>query len=758
MHEAQNRGVTPDGASPYVGRPQARVDGRDKVTGAARYAGEFAADDLAHGCAVSASIGRGRIRAIDTAEAAAAPGVIAVYTHANRPRVPGGPAAYHDGVAPPGEAFRPLDGDRILFAGQPVALVVAQSFEAARHAARLVRVEYEAEATATDLAAELDAAYVPPEPRDGIPPPPAPRGDAPGAFRSAPVRVERRYAVPMEHHNPMEPHATTAIFGADGVLTVHDKTQGVGNTRDYLRAVFGLDEARLRVVSPFVGGAFGLALRPQYQAFLAVMAALDLRRSVRVVLTRPQMFSMGFRPATIQDVRLGADADGRLLSVEHAAVAGTSRFEDYQEAVVNWSGLLYRCDNVRLDYRLAKLDTYTPADMRAPGAALGLFALEQAMDELAGRVGVDPVELRLRNYAEMDANAGKPFTSKALREAYAAGAARFGWAARNPAPRSMREGDTLIGWGMAGGVWDAMMMPTAARAVLRADGTAEVATASADIGTGTYTILAQIAADALAVDIACVAVRLGDTLLPDSPVEGGSWTAASAGAAVDAACRAVRARLFGLARRMDGSPVANLPDARLVLRDGRIARADDPAQSVAVADVLRGAGMEEIAAEESVERDASVAESHTHCTHSAVFAEVRVDARLGTVRVARVVSAIAAGRILNPRTARSQIIGGVVFGIGMALTEATVADHRHGRIVNASLADYHVPVHADIGDIDVLFVDEPDALTSPLGVKGVGEIGVVGTAAAIANAVHHATGARIATLPITLDKLLPHLH
>jgi xanthine dehydrogenase YagR molybdenum-binding subunit len=438
----------------------------------------------------------------------------------------------------------------------------------------------------------------------------------------------------------------------------------------------------------------------------------------------------------------------------HEAVAGTSRFEDFQENVVNWSGLLYHCDNVRLDYRLAQLDTYTPIDMRAPGAPLGIFALESAMDELAHATGVDPVELRLRNYAETDENEGKPFTSKALRACYAQGAERFGWSRRSPAPRSMREGRELVGWGMATGVWEAMMSKTSARATLTADGKLEVATATADIGTGTYTILTQIAAEALGLRMEEVTARLGDSSLPTSPVEGGSWTAASAGSAVQAACHAVRETLFKYARRLDGSPLANVDLDHVAFANGHIVLAADPSRAVSIAEAMRAGGVDRIEVEETTSRGLLTSMRYATYTHSAIFAEVRVDEELGIIRVTRVVNAVAAGRILNPKTARSQVLGGVVWGIGMALEEESMLDHGLGRFMNHNLAEYHVPVNADIRDIDVIFVEEHDDKVSPIGVKGVGEIGIVGTAAAIANAVWHATGVRVRELPITMDKLL----
>ncbi|MCK8785492.1 xanthine dehydrogenase family protein molybdopterin-binding subunit [Roseomonas sp. NAR14] len=738
----------------HIGTPTSRVDGRAKVTGTARYAAEYVAPDLAYGVVVSSPVARGKIRAIDASAALAVPGVVQVFTHENRPSLAWFSRSWQDEVAPPGSPFRPLYDKEIHYSGQPVALVVAEEFEAARHAATLLRIEYETLPHATDLGAAREEAYEPRKKRSGIPPPAKPRGDAQAGYEAGAVKLEAEYRHGFEHHNPMEMHAATVVWEGDGRITVYDKTQGSQNCQSYIHNVFGIPSDQVRVVNAYVGGAFGSGLRPHYQLFLAVMAATQLERSVRVVLTRQQMFTFTHRPDTIQKMALAADADGKLTAFRHEAVQNTSRFEDYQEAVVNWAGLLYKCDNTLFDYRLAQLDLPTPGDMRAPGAATGLIGIECAMDELAYAAKLDPLEFRLRNYSEIDQDNNRKYTSKALREAYHIGAERFGWGRRSMAPGSMREGGELIGWGMATGVWEAMMMKTAANAVLHADGRVEVACATSDIGTGTYTILAQIAAEALGVDLARVTVRIGDSDLPKSPVSGGSWTAASAGAAVDAACQALRKSLFKLARGMDDSPLANASLDRVVFDGGAIRLADDEARAVALTDVLTAHHLSLVEEEGAASPSMISSMRYSRYTHSAVFAEVRVDAQLKVVRVTRIVNAVAAGRILNPKTARSQILGGVVMGMGMALYEETMPDHRFGRFMNHNLAEYHVAAHADVQGIDVIFVDEPDEEVSPLGVKGLGEIGIVGTPAAIANAIFHATGKRVRELPITIDKLL----
>jgi xanthine dehydrogenase YagR molybdenum-binding subunit len=705
----------------YVGQPVNRVEGRLKVTGEAKYAAEYNVPNLAYGCVISSDIARGKIESIDAEAALALSGVLRVFTHENIKGLPWFDGSYRDELAPTGSPFRPLYDDEIEFSGQPVALVVSETFELAQYAASLVRVQYARESHQTNLKAALHTAY---EPTHRTPPP-RPRGDVARAFAASSVRVDAEYLLPAEHHNPIELFGATAVWHDGGALTVYDKTQGVLNVQQYLANVFGLGKRDLRVISPFVGGAFGSALRPQYHVFLAVLAARELERSVRVSMTRQQMFTFGHRPTTWQRVKLGASVDGTLEAISHEAIAETSQFEDFTEAVVNWSGLLYRCDNASFSHKLVRLDVYTPMDMRAPGATWGVYALECAMDELAAELRIDPLELRLKNYAQRDQNEGLPFSSKELRACYRQGAERFGWSGRSPEPRSMRDGNSLIGWGMATGVWEAMQESATAKAVLTADGVLTVSSATADIGTGTYTIMTQIAAEALGLPISNVRFVLGDSTLPMAPIEGGSWTAASVGSAVKVACDKIHERLLALARGLGGLPT----------------------------DIMRRYGIASIEEQASTEPSKSH-EQYALYSHSAVFAEVRVDEELGSVTVPRVVSAIAGGRILNPKTARSQIVGSIVWGIGMALQEESVLDHAVGRFMTHNLADYHLPVHADVHDIDVIFVDEHDEVINPLGAKGLGEIGVVGVGAAIANAIYHATGRRIRDLPITLDKLL----
>ena len=719
-----------------IGAPQNRIDGPLKVGGRAPYAADYAAKDLLYGVVVASPIANGRIRHIETSTALAFPRVVDVFTHENRPSAATRPVRYKDMSAPSGTPFRPLLDGRILFAGQPVALVVAETYEAARDAADLVRVSYDEAAFVTALARAMDDD--PQEYEDAY----EPRGDSEAALAAAQVKIDVEYRTMPLYHNAIELFASTAVWD-DGRLTVYDKTQGPQNVHLYLRLSLGLRVKAIRVVNAYVGGAFGSGLRPSHTTFLAALAAKHLRRSVRVVLTRAQMYGVSYRPDAIQHVKLGCDREGRLVAVEHRSVAATSTYEDHDENIVGWSGLAYACPNATLKSRRAQVSRPTPADMRAPGAATGEFALECAMDELAVAAQMDPVAIRLANWTDRDQNEDRGITSKAQRECYAVAAARFGWSRRNAKARSTREGRELVGWGMAGGVWDALVAPTPTRARVTwgTDGILEVAAAASDIGTGTYTILAQIAADAFDIDAQDVRVRLGDSTLPVNPVEGGSWMAASTGAAVAKACDKLKRMLVAQARARHG-----LARGTTAFNRGRIA-------GIAIGDIVASGG-KELSALATNLPDVVGGRKYVGYSHSAVFAEVRVDEELGIIRVTRVVTAIAAGRIINPKTARSQIVGGVVMGIGYALHEEGLIDHRFGKVMNANLADYHVPAHADIYDIDVVFVDEQDDKVSPLGVKGVGEIGVVAVAPAIANAIFHATGRRVRDLPITLDKLL----
>jgi xanthine dehydrogenase YagR molybdenum-binding subunit len=737
----------------YIGKEMSRVDGVAKVTGKAKYAAEFQVPNLAYGFIVLGTVAKGTIKAIDTREAEAAAGVIRVFTHLNAPKL--GPKASTEEAPPrptrePDKSFRALQSDRIFFNGQPVALVVAETYEQARYAARLVKVSYDAEQHVTDTEAVRGRARVPQRAA-----PPKPRGNPEEAMRSAPVKIEAEYRIPVEHHNPMEPHAAIAVWQGDQ-LTIFDKTQEVYNVRTHLASSFGVPEEHVRVVSPFVGGAFGSSLRPNYYPALTAMAARELKRPVKVVYTRTQMYTgHGYRPYTIQKVALGAERSGKLSAMIHEVVHNTSTFEEFSDATTRFTRQVYACPNLYAPLKITDTDLNTPTWMRAPGAVSGMFALECAMDELAHALKIDPLELRLINYAEVDPESGRPFSSKALRECYKLGAAKFGWKDRTFEPRSMRDGRWLVGWGMATSVWDggAFHVPATARITLRVDGTAHVTSATSDIGPGTYTVMTMIAAEYLGLRPEQVSFELGDTQFPRAPSQGGSRTTASVGSAVHGAALAIGARLLSLANREANSPLQGAAASDVEMLDGRLRPKSDPSRFVRVSEVMRRNGLTEIT--ETFEwRPSNEREKYATLAHGAQFIEVKVDPDLGTVRVTRAMEVTACGKIINAKASHSQEIGGVVWGIGMALQEATEIDHRYGRIMNPNLQHYHVPVNADVHEVETMFVEEDDTVVNPLGVKGMGELGMVGIPAAIANAVFHATGRRIRELPITPDKLL----
>lgn len=725
----------------YLGKETTRVDGIAKVTGKAKYAAEFQIPHLTYGFIVLSTIAKGRITQIDTRAAESSAGVIKVFTHLNAGKLGKPPAA----DASPTWAW-PLQSDQVFFNGQPIALVVAETYEQARHAARLVQVSYQAQPHETNVATLLDRAK--PAPQEA-----PPRGNPKAALQAAAVKVNSEYRIPIEHHNPMEPHAAIAFWEGDQ-LTIFDKTQNVYGVQQHLSQGLGVPTGNIRVVSPFVGGAFGASLKPNYYPSLTAMAARELKRPVKVVFTRAQMFTgHGYRPETIQKVALGAAPDGKLQAIIHEAFHNTSSFESFSDNTTGFLKQVYACPNLHAPLKIAATDLATPTWMRAPGAVSGMFALESAMDELAYALKIDPLELRLINYAEVDPESGKPFSSKALRECYRLGAEKFGWSKRNPEPRSMRDGNLLVGWGMASSVWGAMQMPASARVTYRADGTASVASATSDIGPGTYTVMTMIAAEFLGLALEKVKFELGDTDQPRAPAQGGSWTTSSVGSAVRGAALTITEKLLSLANQDAGSPLRGASIDEVEMFENRLRLKSDAARSVDIAAIMQRAGTQELT-EVYDSKPSPEREKYASLAHGAQFVEVKVDPELGTVRVSRVIEITACGKILNPLASHSQEIGGVVWGIGMALEEATEIDHRYGRIMNASLQHYHVPVNADIHSIETIFVEEDDTIVNPLGVKGMGELGMVGIPAAIANAVYHATGKRIRDLPITPDKLV----
>ncbi|WP_043358594.1 xanthine dehydrogenase family protein molybdopterin-binding subunit [Belnapia sp. F-4-1] len=736
-----------------IGQPVSRVDGPAKVTGHATYAAEFSLPGLAYAAMVLATIPRGHVRSIDRRAAEAAPGVLAVMTHEDAPRLPYKQIAQRPQVdAQSGEQLHVLQDDQVRFNGEPVAVVVAETLEQAVHAAELVRVEY-ARSPAVTI---FDA-------KQGRPPsesnakagrvPELGRGDAEGAMAGAPVRVEARYVHPREHHNAIEPHVTIAHWEGEN-LTLYDKTQWVDNDRKEIAHVFGLEEGNIRVVSPFVGGAFGSALRTWPHVTLAVMAAKRVGRPVRLELTRRQLYmAVGFRPHSEQHLRLGADKDGRLVALQHDVVQQVGRYEEYAETALSPTSHLYQCDNLHARYRLVEMDTNSPCPMRAPGVVTGVLGLEMAMDELAVELGMDPLELRLRNYAEQDQQKGLPWSSKELRACYETAAERFGWARRKPEPRSMREGGTLTGYGMATAIYHSDRSGGSASVALTGNGMAVVRSAASDMGPGTYTSMTQVAAETLGLPVDHVRFELGDTNLPYAPVHGGSITMASLGNAVVAACQAVQGKLASLVRAAQQGPFAGLAEDAVVAREGGLGRADGTGPAVPYAELLRQHNLGWVEAEGSAQPGEET-KKYSSAAFGAIFVEVRVDELLGTVRVPRMVGAYDVGRVINPKTARSQCIGGMVGGLGMALEERAEWDARFGKVMNANLAEYLVPVNADVPSLEAIFVPNDDRDFNPLGVKGLAEVAICGVAPAIANAVWHATGRRIRELPITPERLL----
>ncbi|MFU0505790.1 xanthine dehydrogenase family protein molybdopterin-binding subunit [Pseudaminobacter sp. NGMCC 1.201702] len=706
-----------------IGKSISRVDGRQKVTGQATYAAEFDQPNQAYAAVVRSTVSAGHITTIETAEAEQAPGVIAVLTPRNAPKLA---YASHKGFTDPvvGERLHVLQDDRVNHQGQPIGLVVAETFEQAAHAAMLVRVTYAPEAGTTDIARVEPVLPTQQKTDQGsTQPPETRRGDPDRALEAAEVRVDQTYVIPRENHNPIEMHATIAAWEGDR-LTLWDKSQYVHGVADEIAAVFGIPAENIHVVSPFVGGAFGAALRTWPHVTLAALGARVAGRPVKLVLSRREMYyGVGYRPHTVQRIALGASRDGRLTAILHDGHEETSTYEEFSEALLSASQFLHACPNVYTRHRIAPMNVHTPTYMRAPGEASGVFALEAAMDELAVALNSDPIELRLRNEPELDEFKKLPFSSRSTRECYRLAAERFGWSGRNPEPRSMRDGRLLIGWGMASATYPMNFAPASAMARLLPDGTAEVASAASDMGPGTWTSMTQVAAEALGLPLERVKFSLGDSRLPKTPPHGGSMTMASVGSAVQEACR--KAREDALAR----------------------GGAND------LAEAMSRIGQLIEATADSTPGDAS--QRFSMHSFGAVFTEVAVDPDLGETRVRRIVGAYGAGRIVNPKTARSQCIGGMIGGVGMALMEHSVVDPRNGRVMNANLAEYAVPVHADAPPVmDVIFVEENDPHVNPLGVKGLGEIAMVGVAPAVTNAIFHATGKRIRELPVTPDKLL----
>lgn len=740
---------------PAVGQPLARVDATPKVTGAAAYAADVPLTGLVHAVLVGARVASGRIRAIDTAEALAADGVLAVLTHENLPRIAAQPPLIPSlaGTAAPGQTFFPMQDATVHYAGQHVALVVADTHERALHAARLVGVAYEETPAVTTLEQGRDHAYEPETIFGGFLPGRTARGDVEAALAGSAVRVDATYTFAANHHNPIEPSCTTAWWDGDR-LTLHDATQGVTATQHTVAALLGLAHKDVRVLGAFTGGSFGCKAMVWPHAALAALAARQVGRPVRLALTREQMFtSCGHREEQEQRLTLGADGEGRLTALRHHKLSVTSPFDDWAEPSLGAASRIYALPAYEGVYRLVRGNTMTPTFTRCPGEATGLFAMESAMDELAERLGLDPLQLRLRNATDTDPASGRPWSSSGLRACYERGAARIGWQRRADGP--VRDGDWLVGLGMATAAYPVAPPgnPQRARARLYADGSAVVQAAVAEFGTGVTTAMAQVAADGLGVPVARCRFQGGDTDLPNTAAAVGSAGAGMISAAVHTAATALRDALVARAVADPDSPLHGAAPRRVVVADGRMALADRPGTGEGYAELLRRHHLADVEALGTWEPPADDGK-HAMMTFGAQFAEVAVDPALGRARVRRLVGAFAPGRVLNARTARGQLTGGMLWGMGQALLEATFMDPAAGRWANASLGDYLVPVNADAPEVEVELVEVVDAVVNPLGVKGVGEIGQAGTAAAIANAVHHATGRRPRSLPIAVEDLL----
>jgi xanthine dehydrogenase YagR molybdenum-binding subunit len=712
-----------------VGKPLDRVDGRLKVTGGARYAYEMQQDNVLYGFVVEASIGKGTIRSIDTRAAEKAPGVVLVLTHQNAPV---------QGIGNHREAHPVLTGTRVTRYGEPVAFVVAESFEGARAAAYLVDVKYDRSVGKYALRTSLSEARAP-RPSDGQPADSA-VGDFAGAFASAPVQLDVTYTTPLQSHAMMEPHATLATWDGDK-LTLHTANQMLNQGQQVIATTLKIPVENIRLVSPFIGGGFGGKLWVNADAILAAIAARQLKRPVKVALTRQQIFHVTtHRSDTIQRLRLGTDREGRILAIGHDVFSGNLQSEQTYEGAALQTRTLYAGPNRLTRHRLAPLDIPVASSMRAPGESVGLMALECAMDELAEKLNLDPIELRVRNEPSEDPEKHIPFSSRHLIACMQEGARRFGWEKRNPKPGQMRDGRWLVGMGMAAATRGNPLLLSKANVRLDPDGTATVRMAMTDIGTGTYTILAQIAAEMLGLPMQRVRVELGDTSFPQAAGSGGSWGAGSSGSALFEACNALREKL---------ARIAGMDPAAVRLADGNISSGE---QSRRLTDLI-GSGMD---ADGEI-RPGRNNKDFSQQSYGAHFAEVGIDMDTGEVRVRRMLGVFTAGRILNAKTARSQAIGGMVFGIGAALHEGITLDPRFGYFVNRDLAEYLVPVHADIPAIDAVFLAELDDRSNPLKSKGIGELGICGAAASVGNAIYNACGVRIRDYPITLDKLLSRL-
>jgi xanthine dehydrogenase YagR molybdenum-binding subunit len=769
-----------------VGKPIDRVDGRLKVTGAATYSAEFPVKNLAYGVSVTSTITKGRVKNIDTKQAEKMPGVIGVMTSENCMMLHF-PAGSDPGSGKYGEKdLLPMQNDRVFYGGQHIAVVVAETFEQAEQAAALLKIDYEPQTPAIGFEQNFSTAFKPGSGLGGAEVQQK-RGDADAGIRAAAVITDQTYTTPVYHHNAMEPHATIAQWNGDELL-VYDATQSVMGVKGLLSAILGMPKEKVRVISLYIGGGFGSKGFTWPNTILAPMAAKQFNRPVKIVLSRQQAFSVaGRRTQTQQKISLGADGGGKLSAIKHATTSETSFVDDFVETAGVATSMLYSSPNLEVSQSLVRLNRGTPCPMRAPGESVGVYALEVAMDELADKLKMDPVQLRLVNYADMEEQKKKQFSSKNLKECYQRGADAIGWASRNAQPGVTKQGNLLVGYGMATATYPANRSASAAKATLFANGNAEILCGTQDIGTGTYTIMTQIAADAFALPVNQVKVKLGDSSYPIGAQSGGSQVTASVGPAIRAAALGAVSKLINMAIADENSPLHGHKEADIVADNGRIYLKNNPDKGETYVQVLNrkgldkleaqaktnvstrqqqeanpvaGEGPDAVAENESKTNPAVQADEHTdrkpYAFHSfgAQFAKVLVDPDLGTIRVEKMVGVMDIGKVMNLKTATNQIMGAMIFGIGMALMENTQYDPNNGRVVTRDLAQYLVPVHADIPEIEVQFIDKPDPYISPLGARGIGEIGITGMTAAIANAIYNATGKRVRDLPITPDKLI----
>ena len=732
-----------------MGQPLTRRDGVLKVTGAAKYAADQHPPGMLHAVLAVSTIARGHVAFLDVAAAKAHPGVVEVITTANRPALAQDPDERSDLFT-----FRLdlLQSDRVRYANQPIAIVVAETLEAATEGAALLAPRYEIEPARVGL--DATESFVPAAVGPGFPAQ-MHRGDVEAGLAAATRKVTETYETPAQYHNPMEPHAIVAAWDGD-TLSIDTPSQGLAIAQGRLAGLFGISPDSIHIRSPFLGGGFGCKGLISGPQVLGAIAARAVGRPVKLVLRREQMYGpVGHRAPTQQALRLGTDQNGKLIAIDHRTKTMSSTFDDFFEPASDASHTPYASAAIATSHEAVRADIGTPMFMRAPGEATGSIALESAIDEMARACGMDPLAFRLKNYAEVEPISGKPFSSKALRECYRQGAERFGWERRPLGSRQMRDRDgLLVGWGVGTATFPALMFAGHAKAVVRSDGSGIMEIGAQDMGQGAWTALAQIAADALALDIDQVEFRSGTSDLPDAGIAGGSAHTATAGMAIHNAGADVIARLAELATSDKPSPLFGAGNAGVIARSGRLCRRDGESGSESYADILGRAGLGQIEGHGTGAIDAAAQSTYAMHAHGAVFAEVKVDPDLGQIRATRVVGAFAAGRIINPRMVASQLNGGMIWGVSFALNERAVMDPRSGRVMNANLAEYHVPVNADVPSLETILVEEHDPHVNALGIKGVGEIGITGTAGAVANAVWHATGVRVRKFPITLDRLI----